>query len=232
MSRYSARAAPRPPSPSANSSSVWICSSFIFAVRNGWSGMTDPIGREGLLVRVAEDERAVAVEREGRRLGRGPGRHHEPATLLVAQDHVGRPGRVLDGADGGRARARGAARRARWRAGGRRWGAARRPHSSTLRGPGRGRPEPRGATVIDMAAGRRRRPDGSTRRVTLRKGSKGLDGARIFSAMSSGLRARADRARTPSQARSSADPLPTRRRDLVRQWRPSRGGSGEGVPGP
>ena len=37
----------------------------------------------------------------------------------------------------------------------------------------------------------------------------GLDSARIFSAMSSGLRARADRARTPVRA-SAADPLPTR----------------------
>src|SRR6187399_1582435 len=46
----------------------------------------------------------------------------------------------------------------------------------------------------DMPPGRPSRPNGSRHEI----GSGiGLDGTRIFSAMSSGLRARADRARTP-----------------------------------
>src|SRR6188508_3170349 len=87
--------------------------------------------------------------------------------------------------------------------------------------------------IIDMAAGRPTSTDGSTDRVRLRNGSKGLDGTRIFSAMSSGLRARADRARTLLQARL--------RRPVAHSVSGSRastasrsggGGSGEGVPRP
>src|SRR6187399_2940080 len=90
-----------------------------------------------------------------------------------------------------------------------------------------------GRDIIDMAAGRTTRSDGSTGRVRLRNGFKGLDGTRIFSAMSSGLRARADRARTPFQARL--------RRPVAHSVSGSRasmasgsggGGSGEGVPRP
>ena len=74
-----------------------------------------------------------------------------------------------------------------------------------------------GRDIIDMAGGRSRRPVGSTRRVTLRKGSKGLDGARIFTAMSSGLPSPGRSGAHPSFRHASADPLPTRCRDLVRQ---------------
>jgi CxxC-x17-CxxC domain-containing protein len=82
-----------------------------------------------------------------------------------------------------------------------------------------------GRDIIDMAPGRPPRSDGSAGRVRLRFDNKGLDGARIFTAMSSGLRARADRARTPFR-HASADPLPTRCREFVRPWRP---GAEEGL---
>jgi hypothetical protein len=50
---------------------------------------------------------------------------------------------------------------------------------------------------------------------------KGLDDAPIFIAMSSGLRARADRARDPLIGALDADPLPTRRTVLARHGVPS-----------
>ena len=194
--------------------------------------MTDPTAGRASLFGVAEDERAVAVEGEGRRLGRGPGRDHEPAALVVAEDHVGRAGLVLEGADGGGARARRDARRARWRRRRPTVGRCWRPNSSTRRGPGRGRPEPRGATSSTW------RRDVHVARMVPRdasgceNSSKGLDGTRIFTAMSSGLRARADRARTPI----SCTPPPTRCPLGVGFscviGRPSGGGSGEGVPRP
>src|SRR6476620_5645166 len=90
-----------------------------------------------------------------------------------------------------------------------------------------------GRDIIDMAAGRRTRADGSTGRVRLRNGFKGLDGTRIFSAMSSGPRARAERARTPFQARlrrpvahSVSGPR------VSTASRSGGGGTGEGVPRP
>ena len=62
--------------------------------------------RRAFLGRVPEDDRAVAVEREDRRLAGEEARHDEAAALVVAQKHVGCPGRVLDGAEGSRTRAR------------------------------------------------------------------------------------------------------------------------------
>ena len=201
----------------------WICSSVSFAVRNGWSGMTDPTGRQGLLARVAEDDRAVAVEGEGRRLAprsRPAARTRRPRRSAGSRRSARSGARWRRPWPGSRSGRRSAGSMARRRPPA---GRCSRPHSSTRPGPGRGRPEPRGARSSTW------RPDvdvariGSTRRVTLRKGSKGLDGARIFTAMSSGLPSPGRPGAHPSFRHASADPLPTRCRGPRASWRPSRG---------
>ena len=73
-------------------------------MRSGFILKTEPSAGGASSHRVAEDDGAVAVEREVRDRGGREGRHDEPAALLVAQDDVGGAGLVLDrvgGAGGG-----------------------------------------------------------------------------------------------------------------------------------
>ena len=90
------------------------------------------------------------------------------------------------------------------------WFKKRRRASSAT--PASDTPRPASASSRGSATDRARSSrDPRTRPAILarNRAGMGLDGARIFTAKSSGLRARADRARTPPSA-PAADPLPTR----------------------
>jgi hypothetical protein len=87
-------------------------------------------------------------------------------------------------------------------------------------------------------ARRRLRRDRQSRRFSLGRPAsesravKGLDGARIFTAMSSGPRARVRPGAHPFKTRVRRRPVPTRCPGASPSTRASAGGSGEGVPGP
>ena len=59
-----------------------------------------PDRRQGVGLRISEDHRAVTIEREDRGLRGREGRCDEPAALIEPKDDVGRPGHVVDRADG------------------------------------------------------------------------------------------------------------------------------------
>ena len=174
----------------------WTCSSVSCAVRKGGIGETEPTAGGGSGIGSRKMIRPVAVEGEDRGL-RG-----EPAPSRIRH-----PPR-----SGGPRRSRRSG--ARWRRSrGSRWGwsrGRRMAHRTWLRRRGGGtldgtaaagdrtrtsrtRVETRNG--VGMAAGRE--AGDLVPRRAIRPLRSGLDGARIFTAMSSGPAARADRARTP-----------------------------------